>query len=1160
MRIERLVLRAFGAFSGRELAFDPRADLQIVFGANEAGKSTTLRAVTSLLFGFDARSGDAWIHDYRALRVGASLRLADGTALSLMRRKGNRNTLFAFDPDSGEELGAQPLADDVLDRALAGLDRALFRQLYGLDIDDLEQGGQALLDGQGEVGRSLFQAAAGLANLQQVMGSLEQQRAALYRPRASTSTIQQTLRAWEEQVRQARELTVRTQTWLDADRGLREARQRLEAIRARHGERRAHQQALLRLRACVPLMQRYRHALDELSALGELPALAPDAADLRVRAQQRLAAAGAAREQAAAEIEVQQRALADAPADAATLAAASRIEALRHAADGRREAESRLATLAAERDNALSDLSARLERMAPGVAPVAAATLLPEAPLLARVDALALREASLGQRAAEIVRESSELAALTAALEEDLARLPATVLDPGLALVCEAAAAAGDVDARAEELQRIVAAEREALVAQAAAFSDLGLDRLLGLALPLDAELDASERELGELESTRLALERERESIARDRSAVEADLQRVAAVGAVTTRADVEHARSVRDAHWNGVRAAAGAGRLSPELAERFEQSIEAADTRADAFASNASQAAHVGVQRARLAEMDAAIMRLERRAQQTGEAHAAAELRWQRLVAPLGRGPIAPAAAREWLKRRELLAQNARRLAQRADEATRALAVRDELRQRLAAALRAAGLDDGGPHETVAAAVRRAGRAIEVDRDAQARRSAIEQRLADARARRQANRDREAALQADLDQWRRDWGQAMRVLRLREDALVEEANARRGELETIAALLERLTGIDAQQAVQRATLADFDARLAAVCGTLAAAPAPDGDPAVRAEALYERLQRERERGRRAQLAQAALETARRRQSQAEAELSAAHAELETLCARAQVREADELPVVEDACRRQRQWRETAAASAALLVETGQRPLDALLAEPVLRDPEQLDASIAAAETELDELQHALEAASNQWQMREVEFGRIDGSDAAVLASQQAHEHRAELAAQVRDYARTRLAACALDRVIRSYRERHQGPLIERAGGLFATITGQRYRRLVVDHDGESQVLLGELEDGARVAVPAMSQGTRHQLFLALRVAAIERQVAAREPVPVIVDDLLVQFDDERSAATLRVLAELGRSTQVIFFTHHAHLLDIAAAALAPGRFAVQRL
>jgi uncharacterized protein YhaN len=87
-----------------------------------------------------------------------------------------------------------------------------------------------------------------------------------------------------------------------------------------------------------------------------------------------------------------------------------------------------------------------------------------------------------------------------------------------------------------------------------------------------------------------------------------------------------------------------------------------------------------------------------------------------------------------------------------------------------------------------------------------------------------------------------------------------------------------------------------------------------------------------------------------------------------------------------------------------------------------------------------------------------------------------------------------------------------------------------------------------------------LSTGRRDQLFLALRLAAIEGHLENGEPLPVIVDDILIQFDDEAAAATFQVLADLSLRTQVLFLTHHEHLLDVARAAIGDAAYRVQRL
>ena len=80
-----------------------------------------------------------------------------------------------------------------------------------------------------------------------------------------------------------------------------------------------------------------------------------------------------------------------------------------------------------------------------------------------------------------------------------------------------------------------------------------------------------------------------------------------------------------------------------------------------------------------------------------------------------------------------------------------------------------------------------------------------------------------------------------------------------------------------------------------------------------------------------------------------------------------------------------------------------------------------------------------------------------------------------------------------------------------------------------------------------------MSKGTREQLFLALRIAAIERYVERSGPVPVLFDDVFIESDDARCAQIFAALGELSQQTQVIVLTHHHHMVAIAGNELGPS-------
>ena len=149
-----------------------------------------------------------------------------------------------------------------------------------------------------------------------------------------------------------------------------------------------------------------------------------------------------------------------------------------------------------------------------------------------------------------------------------------------------------------------------------------------------------------------------------------------------------------------------------------------------------------------------------------------------------------------------------------------------------------------------------------------------------------------------------------------------------------------------------------------------------------------------------------------------------------------------------------------------------------------------------------------------------------------------------------------------LKRAIERYREKNQGPVLQRASRSFATLTLGSFCGLRADYDERGNpVLVGVRADGrTTLGVAALSDGTRDQLYLALRIASLEHHLETNPPLPFIVDDILVQFDDARAAAALQVLADLSDRTQVIFFTHHEHLLDVARQHVAAEKLFVHRL
>ena len=156
-------------------------------------------------------------------------------------------------------------------------------------------------------------------------------------------------------------------------------------------------------------------------------------------------------------------------------------------------------------------------------------------------------------------------------------------------------------------------------------------------------------------------------------------------------------------------------------------------------------------------------------------------------------------------------------------------------------------------------------------------------------------------------------------------------------------------------------------------------------------------------------------------------------------------------------------------------------------------------------------------------------------------------------------YVELKVARELLAAGVRVVREESQAPLVRDAGALFARMTLGEFEGVAADVDDRGvPVVVGIRSDGSGPrSVAAMSDGARDQMFLAFRLASLAAYCAAAEPLPFVGDDLLVHFDDDRAEATLDLLAGFGERTQVLLFTHHRSVRDVAARLEREGRATV---
>ena len=244
---------------------------------------------------------------------------------------------------------------------------------------------------------------------------------------------------------------------------------------------------------------------------------------------------------------------------------------------------------------------------------------------------------------------------------------------------------------------------------------------------------------------------------------------------------------------------------------------------------------------------------------------------------------------------------------------------------------------------------------------------------------------------------------------------------------------------------------------------------------------------------------------------------------------------------------------ERARAEQALLAAGDGMTLGELRAEAEPVDPATLMADLEEISLQEGEIIDTVSRLAVDRERAQRALDLIGGSAAAAIAEARRQEALSRMTDAVERYVTLSTSARLLRWAIERFRETQQGPMLAGASRYFEQLTGGSFERLVVDFEHEPPTLEGRRADGSLVGVAGMSDGTRDQLFLALRLAALDMHLEAGHAMPFIADDLFVNFDDDRSLAGFSALGALSRRTQVIYLTHHRHLADLARQALGPA-------
>ena len=1163
MRLARLDLLRYGRFTDEVIEL-PRAeqDIHILFGLNEAGKTTCLTGIEDLLFGIPQRSPYNFLHSYDAMRVGAVLEDGD-ERFEFKRRKTRRHMILG--PDG------VPLAGDerLLAPFLGGADRDFFDRMFNLSHGRLATGGKAIIEAKDDVGQMLFAAGTGLADLRERMKRLEEEADRLWAPRKSARRLyyQARDRLEEAQSRQReRSLTIRA--WRQAHKRMSDAEKTLQERRKEHEDTSKELRKLVRIRH-VHGAVRHRHELiKQIAALGNVIMLAEDAVEHLDQAEQQEAKIKAQIDILTPQLKKARQALQAITFDEALVRRADEIMRLNEqriaVRSGREDLPKRrheyrlelesLARLGAEIGWDFEEASELIERIPPR------SSVEPVRRLVARHRGLTV-ELSIARRALEESQSALQVK------KERLDEIGEATDVSELAAVLNVVRDVGDVASRIRTAQGQVAEITEGIERKLRSMKPVvpaSID-IEALALPPRDTVIAHRDDLRDWTQsqaeTKQRLTEAHNDLKRDESALE---HYVRNEGAVPPGA-LEEARSYRDRLWNMVKARYISGSDIPadqakayaEAVEDLPASLEDAVEQADSIADRRFEKAQVAAELAVLARnIGGHQMRI--RQLKVGEAARRAEGErldeaWHALWVEVPIEALAPDVMLLWLEARNdvVTLMGRERDVQRQVEDSR----REELEAiaQVRGALTKVGWDaeaieatdlrvmvetaDGYRREQE----RKAKRIVEMHKEVRKANSKV--------ARRQVELER---AEAERERWQAEWAAAVAAIDLDRD---DEPDVLSTQISVVDEMREHATAArdlwDKRIATIERDIETFECSVEEVTKELA----PDlrhGD----ADASVVELGRRREEALKLQQEHQELtkELAKRQREieKLEEGRKAGWILVKPLLEVAGVEDVGELREAIERSDCLRSLEEDLARVTKTLHQQG----DGLAIEVIEDECRDVDIDEArvreeAVEREQRVLGEQVEEALIAWTDARNVLEAIGGDDAAVRAAVDREEALAAMQDAAERYVRVRASAMLLRWAVDRYRKEKQGPLLKRASELFRILTRNSFERLEVGFDERDAMhLTGVRPDGEVVAVPGLSTGTEDQLFLALRIAAVEDYLARAVALPFVADDLFINFDPKRSAAGFEVLGQLAERTQVLFYTHHPHLVDVARETL----------
>jgi uncharacterized protein YhaN len=1151
MRFDFLNLRAFGHFTEYELVFNQSKSFHLLYGPNEAGKSTTLRSITHLLYGFPQQTSDSFLHTNSKLRIEGQLKKNSGEVLHFVRRKGIKNTIL--DP-SGNTLD-----DNVVNTFLQGISEEQFLNMFALDHVRLREGGESLLQSGGNLGESLFSAASGINMLRTVFEDLEKKSGELFKKRGSTPEINKLLKEEKDLRKKIMDNQLKIQAWKDLERTYSEGKKQTDNIRLKVRELQSNLEKLQRLKITLPKIAKQKELHQKLTNLGIVPTLQENAVELRKESQLELDRAVNDRKKAESDsaellLEIEKIKIPTGIVEQELVIDSLYREVQSYQNNMKRipklEGESRILedrvlSMMKEIDPDHADLQNIDSYRIPAVKKETIRELCKEKPLL-------------DQRLLEIEKQRKSILDELLVKKEELSKIPEVPNTDELENMIDVVKRAGDIDTALSSLlseYTLKESQINEAVDQLPLWNGPYKD-LLKLEIPrLTETIKKFEQEHFELVQR---LQRLRDSIDVQKELInqhEEKIRELESLAEIPSEEKLLSVRTNRDQEWKLIREQLHRKLTSQEAMDfskgepnegNFEKSIQDADNIADKMRF---EAAKVGEKNKRLSDIDSCkkkIVELQSEEQIILKDLASWDSAWLHLWEPSTLIPLTPGEMNEWLGKYEHI----KMLVKENEKAKKTLIDLENKRNQLQIGLTSAlsALVHLPKEHTIQELLRIAENHFKKIQTVREDLKSLSTGIIDIEGRLKTNEAQRIEINDEVNEWNKKWSEAIQNTNISKNISVKVAESILSKYEELSRSYAELKRIEKDSHSLTIQITQFkesvfsllhsiDLKIGLesadlIVNHLHAALQNAKEDQINRINLTKQLDRQKE----------IIKDAKEREDKANSVIG-------NLLNAANCSNLQELIEVENMISLRNEYVEELQEIEEELILNG----NGLSLQDILEEAKEV--AHDTIRIEIDEIKRQLDDIEPLQSQLEQDYGvvkkeyeeKVKGNSISTIEAEQEKESLfSQLANVVDQYVNLKLASALLQRGIEHYRNQNQDPILSRASELFARLTLQSFTGLQVDYDEKDQpVLMGVRTSGEKVPVAGMSDGSTDQLYLALRIASIEKFSKENEPIPFIVDDILVHFDDTRSKETLKILVELSKKTQIIFFTHHARLVEI---------------